>query len=462
MNAKTILLVDDQKNTRKVLSAILKDEGYEVVPAAGGSEALRAFKQRDHVDLVLSDLKMPAMDGIELYRRMGEIREPPPFIIMTAYGTVKSAVQAMRDGVSNYLIKPLDFEELLIVVNKAIREFEMSRQLSSLQRSLREENAFHGILGASQAMQDIFEMVRTVGDTDASVMIYGETGTGKELLARALHAESVRRDHNLVCINSAALTESLLEAELFGYVKGAFTGANAEKKGRLEIADGGTLFLDEIGHMSLRLQSKLLRFLQERKLEPVGGVESRQVDVRILAATNLDLQDMIESGQFLRDLFYRLEVISIQVPPLRERRDDIPLLADHYLQHYVRQYGKPLEGIASEAMAPMMAYSWPGNVRELKNCMARGVILSKGRRLTLEDLPELIRAGDGETSNGPRGKALLQSLPRGGVTLRTLEVELIQKTLEQCQGNKSLTARRLGISRKALYEKLNRYGIPAN
>lgn len=461
MSANTILLVDDQKNTLKVLSAILKDEGYEVVPAAGGSEALNTFKHREDVDLVLSDLKMPSMDGIELYRRMGEIREPPPFIIMTAYGTVKSAVQAMRDGVSNYLIKPLDFEELLIVVKKAIRESEMSRELSSLQQSLREENAFHGILGASEAMRDIFEMVRTVGGTDASVMIYGETGTGKELLARALHVESARRDHELVCINSAALTESLLEAELFGYVKGAFTGADTEKKGRLEMADGGTLFLDEIGHMSLRLQSKLLRFLQEKKLEPVGGVESKQVDVRILAATNLDLQEMIESGRFLRDLFYRLEVISIQVPPLRDRRNDIPLLADHYLRHYVRQYGKPLEGIAPEAMALMMAYSWPGNVRELKNCMARGVILSKGRRLTPEDLPETMRPDGGEAGNGPRGKALIGSLPQGGVTLRTLEMELIQKTLEQCGGNKSLAARHLGISRKALYEKLERYGIPA-
>lgn len=462
MSAKTILLVDDQKNTLKVLSAILKDEGYEVIPAGGGSEALQTFKQRDDLDLVLSDLKMPAMDGIELYRRMGEIREPPPFIIMTAYGTVKSAVQAMRDGVANYLIKPLDFEELLIVVNKAIRESEMSRQLSSFQQSLKEETAFHGILGVSKAMRDIFEMVRTVGDTDASVMIYGETGTGKELLARALHAESARKERDLVCINSAALTESLLEAELFGYVKGAFTGAETEKKGRLEMADGGTLFLDEIGHMSLRLQSKLLRFLQEKKLEPVGGVESRQVDVRILAATNLDLQDMIESGRFLRDLFYRLEVISIQVPPLRERRDDIPILADHYLQHYVTQYGKLLEGIASDAMALMMAYSWPGNVRELKNCMARGVILSKGRRLMPDDLPESMRAGAGGAAEGSMGAALLRSLPMGGATLRTLETELIQKTLEQCGGNKSLTARCLGISRKALYEKMDRYGIPVS
>ena len=459
MSARTILLVDDQKNTLKVLSAILRDEGYEVLQAARGSEALRLFEQRDGVDLVLSDLKLPGMDGIALFHRLRERGgKTPPFIIMTAYGTVKSAVQAMRDGVTNYLIKPLDFEELVIVVEKAIREHETSRKLSDLQQAAQEENAFHGIIGASPQMRDIFDMVRTVGDTDASVMIYGETGTGKELLARALHGESPRREAPLVCINSAALTESLLEAELFGYVKGAFTGAVAEKKGRLEAANEGTLFLDEIGHMSGRLQSKLLRFLQEKRVEPVGGVESRQMDVRIIAATNLDLQAMIEDGRFLRDLLYRIEVISIRVPPLRERQDDIPLLTEHYIRHYARQYDRPVTGIAPAAMAFLLEHPWKGNVRELKNCVARAVILSKGRQLTLEDLPESVRS-DRDGTRAREGGGLIGDLPETGVTLKGMEAELIRATLRNCGGNKSLAARQLGISRKSLYEKMERYGI---
>jgi len=456
---ETILLVDDRKNTRKVLTAILADEGYEVLQAASGSEALKLFKQRQDVDLVLSDLKMPGMNGIELYQKVRDVREPPPFVIMTAHGTVKSAVQAMKGGITNYLIKPLDFEELMIVVEKAIRESSISRQLTSLKRKVREEQAFHDLIGASMEMQRIFEMVRTVGTTDASIMIYGETGTGKELLARALHLESSRREASLVCINSAALTESLLEAELFGYVKGAFTGATSEKKGRLEAADGGTLFLDEIGHMSKRLQSKLLRFLQEKHLEPVGGVESRSVDVRIIAATNLDLQAMIEDDRFLRDLLYRIEVISIRVPPLRERRDDIPLLTDHYIRHYARQYGKPVEGVTAEAMSRLMAHPWPGNVRELINAIARGVILSKGRLITADDVFEKAPEDVG-AAGGIQAQGLLRDLPEHGVSLKDLEMELIRLTLDRCRGNKSFAAKCLGISRKALYEKMNRYGIP--
>lgn len=460
MTAKTILLVDDQKNTLKVLSAILMDEGYEVLQAEDGPGALGLFQEREDVDLVLSDLKLPGMDGISLFNLMREKRETPPFIIMTAHGTVKSAVQAMKKGVTNYLIKPLDFDELIIVVSKAIRESEMSLKLSTLQRAVREENSFHGIIGASPQMKDIFGMVRTVAATDASVMIYGETGTGKELLARSLHLESARRNARLVCINSAALTESLLEAELFGHVKGAFTGAVAGKKGRLEAANGGTLFLDEIGHMSRRLQSKLLRFLQEKRVEPVGGVESRRVDVRIIAATNLDLQAMIEDGRFLRDLLYRIEVISIRVPPLRERQDDIPLLTNHYLRHYARQYDRPVVGVHPETMAFLMESPWPGNVRELKNCMARAVILSKGATLTLDDLPERVRAGGHASQRaGREGVPLIGRLPDTGVTLKRMEAELIRMTLQKCAGNKSLAAKRLGISRKSLYEKMDRYGI---
>lgn len=460
-NKKAVLLVDDRKNTLKVLSAILLDEGYEVLQASDPFQALTLFGHGDGVDLVLSDLKMPGMDGIELFSKMREAAsgELPPFVIMTAHGTVKSAVNAMRDGVTNYLIKPLDFDELVIVLERAIRESETSRKLSSLEEMLRQENSFHGMIGTGKQMREIFDMVRIVASTDASVMIYGETGTGKELLARALHLESARHNENLVCINSAALTESLLEAELFGYVKGAFTGAVKKKKGRLEVADKGTLFLDEIGHMSPRLQSKLLRFLQEKRLEPVGGIESRQLDVRIIAATNLDLQMMIQDGRFLRDLLYRIEVISMRLPPLRERRQDIPFLTEHYLLRYARQYERPVREVSSEVMEFLTSNPWFGNVRELKNCIERGVILCKGKTLTKQHLPEGMRPQE-SLRNDQTHVGLLKDLPDNGVTLKDMEEALIRKTLEKSNGNKSLAAKYLGISRKSLYERMDRYNIP--
>jgi DNA-binding NtrC family response regulator len=458
LNMKKILAVDDRINSLKVLTAILTDEGYEVLKAANGTEALKIYESRDDIDVVLSDLKMPGMDGLELYRRMSAVREPPPFVIMTAYGTVKSAVRALKEGVTNYLIKPLDYEELTIVLGNVIREREISQELHTLKKQVKKEHAFHNIIGASQKMKEIFDMVRTVGATDVSVMIYGETGTGKELLARALHMESRRKKAKMVCINSAVFTETLLEAELFGHEKGAFTGAVDKRKGRLEMADGGTLFLDEIGHMSLRLQTKLLRFLQEMTFEPVGGTTSRQVNVRIIAATNLDLQEEIKNGRFLSDLLYRIEVIPIRVPPLRNRREDIPLLVDHFIKHYAVQYDKVIDGVEPEAMEILTNYEWPGNVRELKNCLARAVILSKGPRLSPEELSEVILSKAGRYAINHR-KGFIHELPDKGIKLREMESELIKKTLEKCSGNKSLTAQCLGISRKTLYEKIERYRI---
>ena len=455
---KTILTVDDRVNSLKVLAAILTDEGYDVLRATSGREALDICASGIKIDLVLSDLKMPGMDGLELYKRLDADGKAPPFVIMSAYGTVRSAVQALKEGVTDYLIKPLDYEELSIVIGKAIRQREMSVELTSLKQQAGDENAFHGIIGSSRQMMDIFEMVRTVGPTDASVLICGETGTGKELLARALHMESRRRGVEMVCINSAALTENLLEAELFGYVKGAFTGAAADRKGRLETADRSTLFLDEIGHMSLRLQTKLLRFLQEMTFEPVGGTASRRVDVRTIAATNLDLSEEIKSGRFLRDLLYRIEVIEIQVPPLRERREDIYLLVHHFVKRYARQYEKSMRGVEPQAMKALVNHRWPGNVRELKNYIARGVILSKNAKLTVENLPGILTgmaACDAPAAPADR----FGHLPDDGYTLRDMERDLIRKTLEKSGGNKSLAAQRLGISRKTLYEKLTRYGI---
>jgi DNA-binding NtrC family response regulator len=456
---KKILIVDDRINTLKVTAAILEDEGFEVFTADSGAKALAIVDDRSDIDAVLSDLKMPGMDGLELYTALQTRDNPPPFIIITAHGTVKSAVAALKEGVANYLIKPLDYDELVIVLSKAIQETELKQELLSLkQRIPREESSYHGILGTSTKMKRIFEMVQTVGPTDVSVMIYGETGTGKELLARALHLESQRRSNPLVCINSAALSESLLEAELFGYVKGAFTGAVSDRKGRLEAAHGGTLFLDEIGHMSMGLQTKLLRFLQEMSFEPVGGTRTKRVDVRIITATNFDLQEKIKAGAFLGDLLYRLEVIPIHVPALRERSEDICLLVDYFIRRYGARFQKEVRGISTQALNLLMNYHWPGNVRELKNSIARAVILTSGSRLEIEDLPDKILDSQGNRRPAS-GEGLIARLPARGVTLKAMEKELIAKTLGQCRGNKSRAAASLGISRKTLYEKIERYGI---
>ena len=455
---KTILAVDDKKNSLKVLAAILADEGYQVIQATSAEQALEIHAAGTHIDAVLSDFKMPGMNGLALFRAMNTRCQAPPFVIMSAYGTVKSAVKALKEGVTHYLIKPIDYEELSIVLAKAIREREMSRELDSLKEQVRNEEAFHGIIGSTRQMIDIFELVRTAGPTDVSVLICGETGTGKELLARALHLESRRHTENMICINSAALSENLLEAELFGFIKGAFTGAVADRKGRLEMADRSTLFLDEIGQMSLRLQSKLLRFLQEMTFEPVGSTVSRRVDVRIIAATNLDLHAEIEQGRFLQDLLYRIDVINIKLPPLRERREDIYLLVDHYIRSHAAKFNKDIHGIEPETMKALAYYHWPGNIRELKNYIARGVILSKNNKLRSDDFSDLDPPG-GHSVQAAAQQGAPFSKPEGNLKLQDMEKKLIRAALENCRGNKSQAARKLGISRKTLYEKMARYGL---
>ena len=455
---KKILIVDDKINTLKVVGAILQDEGYEVFKAQSATQAMETFETQRDIDAILADLKMPGTDGLELYRMMSAVEPGIPFVIMTAHGTIESAVQAMKQGVTSYLIKPLNYEELGLVLERAIRERKTSQELADLRHEVRQRYSFQNIIGPSQKMRDIFDIIRTVAPTDAPVLIHGETGTGKELLARAIHSLSGRHDNSMVWINSAALTESLLEAELFGYVKGAFTGAVANKKGRFELADRGTLFLDEIGQMSLNIQSKLLRFLQDGTFDPVGSVENRSVDVRVITATNRSLQEEIKEGRFLSDLFYRIEVISINVPPLRERTDDIVLLANHFIRQYADQYGKTIDSIHPLAVDLLINHHWPGNVRELENCLARAVILCKGHQIGISDLPEKIK-GSAENFPSRQQESLIRNIPEQGIKLKALERELILKTLEKCQGNKTLTANFLGISRKGLYEKMERYEI---
>ena len=327
---------------------------------------------------------------------------------MTAFASVENAVKALKQGITDYLIKPLNFEELPIILSKACRQAEMRRELATLRKEVDQDNSFHGIIGASHRMRQVFDLVRAVGPTDASVLITGQTGTGKELLADSIRLESKRKQGPMVCINCAALSETLLEAELFGHVKGAFTGALGDRKGRLELAHGGTLFLDEVGKMSLGLQAKLLRFLQDGSFEPVGASRPRKVDVRLVAATNTDLEDLIAQGKFISDLLYRLDVISVRLPPLRERGEDIPLLVKHFLARYARRYQKPVEGVGAEAMQMLVDYSWPGNVRELKNCLARAVILCAGRLLASGDLPEKIRhSGAGGPADGEGRPSLI-------------------------------------------------------
>ncbi|MCF8127007.1 MAG: sigma-54 dependent transcriptional regulator [Deltaproteobacteria bacterium] len=455
---RTILVVDDRINTLKVLMLFLADKGYRVLKASSGEEALKIFGANGDIDVVLADLKMPKMSGLDLYRSMARTGPAPPFIIMTAYASVETAIMALKEGVTDYLIKPINYEELPIVLANACRQAEMSLELASLRRQVKEESTFHGILGASSLMRDIFEVVQTVGPTDASVLITGETGTGKELLAKALHLESQRKEHPIVCINCAALAESLLEAELFGHAKGAFTGALVKRPGRLESAHGGTLFLDEIGHMSLNLQSKFLRFLQDGTFEAVGDPREKRVNVRLVAATNTDLEAEIASGRFMSDLLYRIEVIPIRVPPLRERMEDIPLLVGHFVAQYARQYLRAMEGVSPEAMRALMDYHWPGNIRELKNCLARAVILSKKSYLAPEDLPRKI-SQKASTPDAPSGTERSEVDTSLGPTLKDMETDLIISTLKRCNGNKTLAAKVLGISRKGLYEKMERLGV---
>jgi DNA-binding NtrC family response regulator len=443
-----ILVVDDEKNIREGLAKLLEMEGHHSIAAADGQEAL-ALLERGDVDLVVTDLKMPNLPGEELLRRAQAATPGLPVIILTGHGTIESAVQAMKEGAYDYLTKPVDMGRLTLLVARALSEWEVKRQYREALQELQKRSLFSNIIGKSDAMRRIFEVVQLVSASKASVLITGESGTGKEMIADAIHYNSERKDKPLIKVHCAALSETLLESELFGHERGAFTGAVARKRGRFELAHLGTIFLDEIGEVSPGVQIKLLRVLQDKTFERVGGEETIEVDCRVIAATNRDLSQAIKQGQFREDLYYRLNVVNIHLPPLRERKEDIPLLISSFLTEFAEAAGKRLEGLDAKARTALYNYHWPGNVRELRNCLESAVVLSRGSLISLEDLPPHIR------TDADKNYVKLSL----GLSLAEAEAELIRAELLAQNGNKTRAAEVLGIGRKTLHRKIQEYGL---
>ncbi len=447
----TILVIDDEKNIRTGLQAALELDGYDVILAADGAEGLDIALHSD-VDLVITDLRMPGVSGEEVLRRVTTESPGIPVIVLTGHGTVENAVEAMRSGAYDFLTKPLNLDRLSLLVKRALQNRELILQHRELEREIENRKSFEHIIGKSPAMLKVFEVLKRVAPTKASVLITGESGVGKELIANALHNLSPRKPNPFIKVHCAALAETILESELFGHEKGSFTGAVARKRGRFELANSGTIFLDEIGEINQQVQIKILRVLQEKKFERVGGEETLEVDVRVVTATNRDLEKEIAEGRFREDLYYRLNVVRIHVPPLRERKDDLPLMIAAFIKEFAEENGKTIEGIDSKARSVLYAYDWPGNVRQLRNCLESAVVMTSGTVITLDDLPPSIRAGTDSSSI---------RIPVG-VTMAEAEKEVILQTLSAQNGNKSKTAEVLGIGRKTLHRKLDEYGMDKN
>ncbi|GFM38603.1 sigma-54-dependent transcriptional regulator [Desulfovibrio psychrotolerans] len=448
-----ILVVDDDTAHRTMLRTLLKGWTYEVDEADDGSVAVEKVHTRPY-DAVLMDIRMVRMGGIEALRGMKAFNPAIPVLIMTAFSSVETAVEALKIGAYDYLTKPLDFDVLRLTLERMLDH----TRLASENRTLRERLEGRGhtdIVGKSAAMLELAEMIHTVAPTDATVLISGESGTGKELVAHAIHAASARAEKPFVAVNCAALTDTLLESELFGHERGAFTGADKRREGRFMQADGGTLFLDEIGEIPLLLQSKLLRALQQGEVQRVGSDTVLNVNVRVIAATNRDLFEEVQAGTFREDLYYRLNVIGLRVPPLRERRDDIPLLADFFLRRFAEKNRKMVKGATPQAMDALVRHDWPGNVRELENAMERAVIMTTGEYITLRELPRNL--SDAPLTDVPISATGEPAL--AGLSLDELERRAIMATLKECGDNKSEAARRLGITRATLHNKLRRYGM---
>ena len=455
MKRANILIVDDDRGHLTSLRTVIRSWGYEVTTVEDGQDAVAAVKDSP-VDLILMDVRMTTMSGIEALAHIKRYNPSIPIIIMTAYSSVESAVEALKGGAYDYLIKPFDFDVLKLSIERACEHAGLKAENEDLRARLQEDFDRPDIIGKSASMKALMDMLAMVAPSEATVLITGESGTGKELIARSLHHNSARKDHPLVTVNCAALTESLLESELFGHEKGAFTGADRRREGRFMQADGGTVFLDEVGETSSRMQAKLLRVLQEKEIQRVGSEAVLQVDVRVVAATNRDLEEDVQVGRFREDLFYRLNVMHINVPPLRDRQEDIPLLAQHFLEKYARRNRKTINGFAPLAMDMLLKYDWPGNVRELENAIERAVILLSGDHVTEKHLPlRIVREHPLHETPTDASRPATD----GTRTLEEMEKEAIVATLDAADGNKSETARRLGISRKTLHNKLKTYGV---
>jgi DNA-binding NtrC family response regulator len=447
MNQTSILLIEDEKNQRVLLRKLLEKENYQVAEAENGKEAIKIFSQADF-DLVLLDQRLPDITGIEVLKNLKESNPIIPVIILTAYANVKDAVDAMKQGAFHYLTKPVEIDELLLVLKKAQENLHLKRENEELRKVLKEKYEYKNLIATSSKMQEMMSLVYKAASSDANVLISGESGTGKELIAGAVHNLSKRKDHHFVPVHLAALPETLMEAELFGHEKGAFTGAEKRRIGKFEFAVAGTIFLDEIGELPQSIQVKLLRVLQEKKITRLGSNELIPVDVRIITATNKDIEDEIKKGRFRDDLYYRLNVIRIQLPALRERKEDIPLLVDHFIRIYAKQENKDIKGITDAAMKDLMRYNFPGNVRELENIIERAVVFSKEEYLQKDDLPNL-------------SAAKIKELPKGKLNdvKDKIEKEMIELALKNNEWNQTKAASELGISERVLRYKMKNLHI---
>ncbi len=450
-----ILIVEDDRNTLSGLMEILEQEGYDAVGVDSGNKALKSL-QSDSFDILLTDLKMPQMSGMELYERSLPIAPELKTIVMTAYSSVKDAVEAMKKGVYEYLTKPLDLDELFVILEKAIGEQNLQRENLQLRKQVETTYSFENIIGKSQAMEQIFSTIVKVAKTQSTILIRGESGTGKELVARAIHYNSPRAGKPLIEISCASFPETLLESELFGYEKGAFTGADNQKKGRFELADGGTIFLDEIGDISESVQVKLLRVLQERQIARLGGSEPVNVDVRVITATNRDLEKAIEEGRFREDLYYRLNVIPMMLPSLRDRKEDIPLLLEHFVRKFSMANNLPPPAITEETMQVCLEYGWPGNVRELQNAVENAIVLGEGTTILPEHLPFGLL---NRRLKGSKPDFLNNSGPTFKDKIEAAERIILSQAIDQSDGNKSVAAKKLDISLRTMRYKIKKYNL---
>src|SRR5512143_178278 len=449
MKKPSILLIDDDDSLRRVMEFSLTEAGYKVQTAASGEEGLALFA-KDLFDAVITDITMPGMSGMEVLTKIRERGEGLPVIVITAYGTIESAVEAMKQGAFDYITKPFNRDELRLTLDKALRMRRLEKENVELRAEITDRYRFESIVGGSEKIRDVLDMAGRVAASDASVLITGESGTGKELLAKGIHYNSPRADGPFVAVNCAAIPEHLIESELFGHVRGAFTGAVKDKEGKFELASSGTIFLDEIGDLRVDLQAKILRVLQERQVDRVGGRHPVSVDVRIIAATNKDIERAVKDGGVREDLYYRLSVITLHMPPLRERRDDIPLLINHFLKKFNRDLDVRID---PEALTMLTAYGWPGNVRELENSIERASVLRRGEAITAAELPDKLRKEKASVGN------IILNLPDEGISLEDLEKNLIVKALEKHKGNQTRAAEYLGITRPTLIYRMDKYGI---